>query len=44
LSGRTECLDRIFVMNEHHLESVLNTCVRHYNLKGVMTVSAHLPW
>jgi putative transposase len=28
---RTECLDRIFIMNERHLESVLKTYVSHYN-------------
>ena len=28
---RTECLDRIFIVNEHHLESVLNTYINHYN-------------
>jgi len=28
---RTECLDRIFIVNERHLESMLNTYVKHYN-------------
>ena len=28
---RTEGLDRIFVLSERHLESVLKTYVRHYN-------------
>jgi hypothetical protein len=28
---RTECLDRIFVLNERHLESVLKTYINHYN-------------
>jgi transposase InsO family protein len=28
---RTECLDRIFIVNERHLESVLNTYINHYN-------------
>jgi hypothetical protein len=28
---RTECLDRIFVLSERHLESGLNTYVNHYN-------------
>ena len=28
---RTECLDRIFIVNERHLESVLNTYISHYN-------------
>ena len=28
---RTECLDRIFVLSERHLESVLKTYINHYN-------------
>ena len=28
---RSECLDRIFILNERHLESVLKTYVSHYN-------------
>jgi putative transposase len=28
---RTECLDRLFIMNERHLSSVLATYVEHYN-------------
>ena len=28
---RTECLDRIFVVSERHLESVLKTYLNHYN-------------
>jgi hypothetical protein len=28
---RTECLDRIFVVNERHLESVLKAYIKHYN-------------
>jgi len=28
---RTECLDRIFVLSERHLESVLKTYLNHYN-------------
>ena len=27
----TECLDRIFILSERHLESVLKTYVNHYN-------------
>jgi len=28
---RTECLDRLFILNERHLRSVLDTYVDHYN-------------
>jgi putative transposase len=28
---RTECLDRLFILNERHLSSVLGTYVEHYN-------------
>jgi transposase InsO family protein len=28
---RSECLNRIFVPSERHLESVLNTYINHYN-------------
>ena len=28
---RTECLDRIFIVNQRHLQSVLNTYISHYN-------------
>jgi putative transposase len=28
---RTECLDRVFILNERHLRSVLQTYVDHYN-------------
>ena len=28
---RTECLDRVFILSERHLQSVLNTYVNHYN-------------
>jgi putative transposase len=30
-TARTECLDRIFIVNERHLELVLNTHINHYN-------------